>query len=306
MYFGARRTAAAAVTLTMAACAGGLDRSTTGAPSPTPPPPVTTATTPTTIPGTRPALPSSVTPSDRAVLVTRRVNLYGDSLAWEAQDAFRAALGGAGVGDVVTRTFGGTAICDWLDQMRRDQQQMHPDAVVVEFSGNAFTACMKDGAGTPLTGDALVEKYFGDALAVLEIFGRDATPVYFVSAPISRRAEQTHDPQVVRLNASYASIAASHSSARFIDAGAAVEDHGRWTNALPCLPQEPCEGGVGPSGQPVNVVRAPDGIHFCPGAPGAVDGVTGTCPVWSSGAYRYGTAMADPIPLDLSHPRASE
>lgn len=83
----------------------------------------------------------------------------------------------------------------------------------------------------------------------------------------------------------------------YVDAGAAVLDHGRWTDALPCLPDEPCSGiaGAVATDGPVNVVRAPDGNHFCPVAHDAVDGVVATCPVWSSGAYRYGTAMAEPV-----------
>jgi hypothetical protein len=42
----------------------------------------------------------------------------------------------------------------------------------------------------------------------------------------------------------------------------------------------------------VNIVRAPDGAHFCPTAPAAVRGVTNKCQVYSSGAYRYGVALA--------------
>jgi hypothetical protein len=243
-----------------------------------------------------PATTSTTSPK----LPGRRILLYGDSLAWEAQDSFRAALADAGFTEVVTETFGGTALCDWLTQMRSDQRQLHPDAVVVEFSGNAFTPCMKGPDGAPLSGDALVDNYADDARTVLQIFGPDATLVYFASAPISFRAEQTGDSAPRRLYDAYASVAASSSWwARFIDAGSAVEDHGHWTSTLPCLADEPCDGGLASSGQAVNVVRAPDGIHFCPGAPGAVDGVTGACPVWSSGAHRYGIAMADPIPPDL-------
>ena len=37
-----------------------------------------------------------------------------------------------------------------------------------------------------------------------------------------------------------------------------VLDEGRWTNTLPCVPGEPCEGGTDAAGRPVNVVRAPD------------------------------------------------
>ena len=42
-------------------------------------------------------------------------------------------------------------------------------------------------------------------------------------------------------------------------------------------------------------MRAPDSVHFCPNGPEAVNGVTVPCTVWSSGAYRYGIAMAAPI-----------
>ena len=75
---------------------------------------------------------------------------------------------------------------------------------------------------------------------------------------------------------------------------------GRWTETLPCLPTEPCTGGRDASGTPVNVVRAPDGAHFCPGAPAAVRGVTAACPVWSSGAWRFGNAMAAPVVAELT------
>ncbi|HVM67739.1 MAG TPA: hypothetical protein VMU14_22890 [Acidimicrobiales bacterium] len=75
---------------------------------------------------------------------------------------------------------------------------------------------------------------------------------------------------------------------------------GRWTETLPCLPGEPCTGGRDANGTPVNVVRAPDGAHFCPGAPAAVRGVTAGCPVWSSGSWRFGNAMAAPVIAELA------
>ena len=48
------------------------------------------------------------------------------------------------------------------------------------------------------------------------------------------------------------------------------------------------------------LTKAPDGAHFCPTAREAQRGVTGTCAVWSSGAYRYGLAMAAPVVRDFS------
>jgi hypothetical protein len=233
-------------------------------------------------------------------LANRRVALYGDSLAWQARVEFSAALAEGGITQVTTRTFGGTAICDWLPQMRADQAHLRPNAVVIEFSGNAFTPCMKDPAGRPLSSPAYFMRYSDDARTVVAIFARDDALVYFAGSPIGRQAEQSHDQNVARLDHVYATIAATDLNTRYIDAGAAVLDHGHWTGTLPCLRKEPCSGGTDPSGRRVNVVRAPDGSHFCPSAPPAVLGVTDACPVYSSGAYRYATAMAAPVIVDLT------
>jgi len=109
-------------------------------------------------------------------------------------------------------------------------------------------------------------------------------------------AAEAHGPNAGRLNARYSEIA-DLAGAGYIDAGAAVLDHGRWTATLPCLQGEPCTGDM------VNLVRAPDGMRFCPTAGAAVQGVTGVCAGWSSGAYRFGTAMAAPVIDELRRQR---
>jgi len=232
---------------------------------------------------------------DQATIV-----LYGDSLAWEARDHFRDALVAAGVGNVSTFTFGGTAICDWLDEMRADAARLRPSAVVVEFSGNALTPCMMDAAGQSLavSPSAYHGKYAADAHEVVSIFSATGTRVYFAGAPKTLRAEEIGDPESGWLNTLYAEVARDD-HARYVDAGAAVLDHGHWTDTLPCLATEPCTGGTDAESNAINVVRAPDGGHFCPGATDAQRGVTDTCPVWASGAYRYGRAMAGPVIRDL-------
>jgi hypothetical protein len=224
-----------------------------------------------------------------------RVALYGDSLAWEAEEYVTFALGTTGRVELKTATFGGTAICDWFDRMRADATEFQPHAVIVEFSGNALTSCMQGADTKALTGAPYLAKYRSDALEVVRIFSGTGARVYFAGSPLSRSAADDPDFAGGRINAMYAAVAAEHSDdVAFVDAGAAVLDDGEYTDTLPCLPGEPC----GPDGR--NVVRAPDGAHFCPGAGGAVEGVTGRCSVYASGAVRYAGAMVAPVIADFA------
>jgi hypothetical protein len=221
------------------------------------------------------------------------VVLYGDSLAWESQANFSFTLTAAGA-EVHARTFGGTAICDFLDTMRKDAFELRPDAVVVEFSGNAMSPCMRDERPA-LAGLEPFEAYRIDATELLGIFSN--TRVYFAGSPRGLE-EEKGEFHGGSMNDLYRELAAAHGNARYVDAGASVLDDGRWTKTLPCLPAEPC-GGTDSQGRGVNVVRAPDGAHFCPQLGEVTNGVTDTCAVWSSGAYRFGLAMAGAVAHDL-------
>lgn len=235
-------------------------------------------------------LPPAPTPLSNPFVI-----LYGDSLAWEAKDAFVQAFAGHPEVQVITRTFGGTAICDWLDQMRNDAANLAPGAVVLEFSGNNLTPCMQDTTGQGLTGDAYWARYRADARTAIETFAAGHAQVFLAGAPISQHQEASGDFHGGLVNAMYAQLTDESSDVTYVDAGAAVLDHGHWTPALPCLPDEPCTGGTDSSGRAVNIVRAPDGGHFCPAAEEAKRGIVDGCPVWSSGAFRYANAMAQPV-----------
>jgi hypothetical protein len=107
------------------------------------------------------------------------------------------------------------------------------------------------------------------------------------------------DRTTATLHAMYSALAQSSPYGRYSDAGASVLSGGRWAATLPCLPGESCTVGRDANGTPVNVVRAPDGAHFCPAAPTAVRGVTAVCDVWASGSWRLGNAMAAPVIAEL-------
>jgi hypothetical protein len=227
-----------------------------------------------------------------------RVALYGDSLAFQAQDFFEQALAESGAVTVSAHTFGGTAICDWLPTMPSDAATFRPQAVVLEFSGNALTPCMRDGTGQPLSGAAKLDKYTSDANIAIRILTATGAHVYLAGYPISRAAAEGLAPGWNQLNGLYAQMARSTPGTGFVDAGSAVEDHGHYTDSLPCLAGELCIGTLDGAG-PANIVRSPDGVHFCPGGSGSVNPATGVCAMWSSGAYRYGLALAGPVIHDF-------
>ena len=239
--------------------------------------------------GDRMGTPLEVRPLTRPVVV-----LYGDSLAWEARHAFKGAFADRPGVQVVERTFGGTAICDWFDEIAADATTLKPGLVVIEFIGNSFTPCMSDPAGQFLTGAAVVDRYAVDLESVIATFEAIGAQVVLAGSPASRAEADHAPPGGGALNALYQQVAAAHEGVRYADAGADVLNEGRWTRTLPCFAFEPCTGGVDAAGMGVNVIRSPDGVHFCPASAEAVRGVTGDCPVWSSGAFRYGSALARP------------
>jgi hypothetical protein len=220
------------------------------------------------------------------------VVLYGDSLAWEARHAFSDSFADRPDVQVHTRTFGGTAICDWLEQMAADAASLAPGIVVIEFSGNSFTECMHDANGVALAGAAIDERYAVDAVSAIAIFASVGTHVVFAGAPAFGPNAATGGG---RLNSLYSRLADDHDGVWYTDAGRSVLAGDSYTITLPCLSSEPCGGGYSSDGLLVNVVRNPDGIHFCPVSGDAVQGVTDDCPEWSSGAYRYGRALAQPV-----------
>ncbi len=237
---------------------------------------------PTTSGTSQRSVPSEVTPIPK--LYPARVAVYGDSLAMQAEPYFKLLLA---ANDTANTTFyssyGGTAVCDWMAKMRKVAATMHVEAAMLEFSGNAMTPCMAGlSYGTP----AYLAKYRADTMAAIALWARAGAHVFLVGAPVTRQHQQS-DPHPEALNFLYATIAAADPQhVTFVDAGAAVEEpDGTYAQTLPCFIGEPCTGPV-VDGVRSNVVRSADGIHFCP-----VTVVHRSCPVYSSGAFRFANAM---------------
>jgi lysophospholipase L1-like esterase len=220
-----------------------------------------------------------------------RVGLYTDSLGAQAENTFSEQL--RGEARVRSVTVPGAALCDALGPIEEDANGRSPRLAVLQFSGNNITPCMQGPDGEPLEGDALVDKYEADARQAVQLLVDADVPIYLVGSPPT-----TVSDAATRINERYRQIAdelaGDGADVQFVEAQAAVTGGGgAFTATLPCLPFETPEMGCD---QGEIVVRAPDGVHFCP---------TGTgdepdCPVWSSGAYRFGSAMAAPVLDELA------
>lgn len=209
-----------------------------------------------------------------------RVVLLGDSLAQEIASNVTFLLNPT---PVVPKFYGGTAPCDWLDD---DLGASTASAVVITFTGNHGTSCMRDSAGTELRGDALVDRFRADVTVLAERARAAGAWVVIVGQP-ARGDDPLGAAEVDDLNQVYRTLAGVP-GITFVDAGAAVENaDGSFTTRLPCSSIETtcdADGTV--------AVRSDDGVHLCPGEHEQ------PCPVYSSGALRFALAIIEA----LEHP----
>ncbi len=210
----------------------------------------------------------------------KTIALYGDSLGMQAAP-FLQYLAGVSGDSTLLRAYNGWAICDDLQTMASDAATLHPSVALIEFSGNAVTHCM---SGYTMGTTAYYEKYKADAQQAIDVFRNSGIPVVLIGAPISAWANLVANLDV--LNQIYASLATANPGVTYVDAGQSVLADGQFTLTLPCLPFEPCTGPAG-----TNVVRSPDGVHFCPDGNTTVQGWYSLCDVYSSGAFRFALAM---------------
>jgi len=221
-----------------------------------------------------------------------QVVLFGDSLAYQAAPYFDWLVQANGGATVKNFVFGGTAACDWLPTMRT-VARTRPQIAVLEFSGNTFTSCMQ---GCPAESPSAIERYCTDITTAITLFLHVGTRVFLAGTPITEAKWLAHDPHWNDLNRAFAQLAAKYPSrVTYIDAGRSVEGPGQsFVSTLPCLSFEPCDGPT-VDGVETDVVRSPDGVHFCTGGPGNPLGLSGPCLGYSSGAYRFASAMAGPV-----------
>jgi len=204
--------------------------------------------------------------------------VLGDSLAEESMQYVHLLTSDK---EFKPNFFGGTAPCDWLE---RDVESNDTSIVIITFTGNSQTPCMKDDAGGFLDGGALVAKYESDVESLVEKARDDGARVLLVGQPI-RRDDVGGNDEVDAINDMYRRLA-DDEFVSFVDGGAALENaDGTYAQELPCIPDEPECRDTG-----TNLVRNDDGLHFCPGGPRQ-----GSCPTYASGAWRFALRIVDAV-----------
>lgn len=228
-----------------------------------------------------------------------RVEMWGDSIGFQAAPYVNYFFEASGKVTSRTRVFPATSLCDWLPEIRREldpanRAGFHPQVVVLEFTGVALFQCMKDAHGVPLAGQAIIDKYVADTATAITLATRVHVPIYFVSPPIYKEDAAKY-VDTTPLGRMYSTLPAKFPGGlvRYIDAAAAVEWHGHYTDTLPCLPWEQCTGHW-PDGTKTVVVRESDGKHFCPAKETWWD-----CPVPAPGAMRYAAAITSRVLHDF-------
>jgi hypothetical protein len=221
------------------------------------------------------------------------VLVYGDSLLYEAQPFAEQLLRDVGHVDFHVGGFGGAATCDFQSLFEEDAARFHPVAVVLAFSGNAISPCMRDSNGGYVDHDEWLRRYRADTSKAIATFRPGSPQIWLATAPISRDQEAAQDYGVFDLANVFRELAAQNPRVHVAESGEAVmHDRRHYARWLPCLASEPCQGGVDIWGRPVNFVRNQwDGAHFCP----APFPVVERCPVYSSGAMRFAGGLLIPM-----------
>jgi hypothetical protein len=212
----------------------------------------------------------------------QKVLFFGDSLSFQAGPYLQKDFDAAST-DVSLHLYPGTALCDWLPEIKALTRSTAPDVVVLQFIGNHYTRCIE-------TSRNFVTQYgedLGKAIARLRSIG--VKSVVVDAGPTSPKA-----PWWSSLVETYRSVIISFHSRNVIYAAAAdasVEGpQGSFVTTLQCLAVEvkygKCDAGT------QITVRASDEVHFCPVPIPSAGTELVACPVYASGAYRFAKGLA--------------
>lgn len=215
--------------------------------------------------------------------------LYGDTLMQESGPVVDAGLSGPAGWVVINSAAPAVSACDMVARLRADLVDYRPDVVAIETHGGSLTPCMRIG-DRQLTRDdpEFIERH---RQALRDFFRlateAGATVVYVDVPPDGSEAAEAFQRELAGIARE---VVDEYPGSVFADGPRAALGGDVWTATLPCLPSEvdldDCENGR-------IQIRAPDRVSFCPDGYATIQDALIGCRAYSSGARRYGDAIAE-------------
>jgi len=235
----------------------------------------------------------AVPANSQAKYKTPTVLYYGDSLAAEAAPYVRDIISANNKAVLVNRTYPGSSPCDWTPALALDLSRGTPSAVIIETFGNNISACqIHNGVRARGGGSAYWLQYQRDLENFMSRLAPQ-TPVWLTAAPAASNDLAGGVSHKALMLALMQKLAANRPNTFAIDAGHAVEtSSGGYAASMACLVSEDCSNYISLG---MNRMHAYDGLHFCPAIRKATIALLRHCPVYASGAWRFGTAQATPV-----------
>jgi hypothetical protein len=214
--------------------------------------------------------------------------IYGDSVTQESRFMIAEFSATKSGWTHVTRSWGGTAPCDWLTWLPNDLAIYQPSIVAISTMGNNLTDCMKDASGIPLQvgSQDYYNRYRSDLSSFMSQVTATGSKLVFMKAPPAQDAAR--NTAITQLNSIATELAGQyHGVSISSTARNAVSSSGKYIQYKKCLTTETVTQGCGSDGK--IAIRSWDGLHLCPITLAAYS----TCNVYSSGEVRWAKAAVN-------------
>jgi hypothetical protein len=231
-------------------------------------------------------------PAHASTLPPGTALIYGDSLTMESRYVIAGQALKKKGWNIVSRAYGGTGPCDWIQWLPADLAQWHPSVVAISTAGNAGqTTCMN---GTVIGSPDYFDKYrqhLDTFFALVTQTG--ARLVYFNAPPFG---DPARDAAARMLNQIAVELAYKYRGVSVSGTIRSTFGGNKYTAYKKCLATETAAQGCVNGLIPIRTVPpAPDaGLHLCPtgllGTP-----VIATCPEYSSGEVRWGRIVVNGV-----------